>query len=68
MEVLEKRKPPEKFPDSGLSDAAKLDVIEYLLFAARTLECAGELLSIPDARKRAADLLSNALQTAQRGQ
>lgn len=67
LEALEGRKPYANVSPSGLSVTGKADMVEYLLFAARTLECAGDLMSLQDGKKRAVDLLSNALQVAQRG-
>ena len=61
LQVLEKRKPAAKYPEGGLSNATKADIVEYLLFAARMLECAGQFFSIAESKRKAVDLLSNAL-------
>lgn len=66
LEILERRKPPVPQVFS-LSPAAQNDIAEYALFAARTLETAGQLMPLQEAKMKAAGYLSMALQTAQRG-
>lgn len=64
LKILENRK-PRVFAPQGLSAPAKSDVAEYLVFAARTLETAGSSMPAAEAKARAANLLSNALQVLQ---